>query len=255
MTTPAAVAAAAGENFSPYCCPALATYRLPLESNARACGIGHAGGVGGAGRGAPRRELAHRMLPSIGHVQVAAGVEGQAVGEGHTGGVGSAWAWCSPARTSHRIVASVGHVQVAAGVEGQGCGTGHAGGVGGAGAWCCPAANSLTVLPLRWPRTDCRWSRRPGRRDRSRRRVGGAGRGAARRELAHRVAAELATYRLPLESKARASGSDHAGGVAWRWAWCCPARTRSPCCCRCWPRTGCRWSRRPGRRAGSMPAE
>ena len=37
----------------------------------------------------------------------------------------------------------------------------------------------------------------------------------------------LATKRLPPASKARALGPSARRG--WRWGWCCPARTRSPC--------------------------
>ena len=48
-------------------------------------GAVHAGRVRGAGRGAVRRELLDRAVAGVGHVQVAAGVEGQGVGGGDSG--------------------------------------------------------------------------------------------------------------------------------------------------------------------------
>ena len=146
-------------------------------------------GEGGGGRGAPRRELAHRAIavPSswprrgcrwsrrpgrrdrFSPVRVAVGV-------------------VLPGRTrSPCHCLGVGHVEVAAGVEGQGVGTVQPGeGGGGRGAPRCELAHRVVAVAS-WPRRGCRWSRRPGRQGLAQPGEGGGGRGAPRGELAHRA--------------------------------------------------------------------
>ena len=106
------------------------------------------------------------LLPVVGHVEVAAGVERQGLGiiQPGEGGGGRGAPRCElahrviavllatkrlPLESNARASGSFSPVRVAVGVV-------------------LPGANSLTVLSHRsWPRRGCRWSRTPGPRDHS----------------------------------------------------------------------------------------
>ena len=110
-----------------------------------------------------------------------------------------------------------------------------------------PGANSSPCCCHRWPRTGCRWSRRPGRRARTRRRSRWRWRVVLPGANFSPCCCHVGHVQVAAGVEGQGVGLGHAGGVGGAGAWCCPARTSPPYCCRCWPRTGCRWSRTPGR--------